>query len=129
MESAANEERERLFNENVERLTELAARAVLIRGMDPERVAVVAIHVDDPDWTDLAERLMPGTDWDAFRNQGLMPIARGSVEWGTVEYICAVCPDVSGVLDRESTLGHLYAFVLAEGGVSVYEVPYTGAEA
>lgn len=129
MSAPGDKERDSLFYSNVDRLSELAARAVMILEKNPAEVAVVAIDVDDPEWTHLVRELMPGTNWDTFRDQGLMPVARGSVGWGTVEYICFVCPDVNGLLEREATPGHLYALVLARGGVSVYEVSYAGDQA
>jgi hypothetical protein len=121
-----DELRDEIFYKNRERLCELASRAVFVHGKDSDKVAVVAVQVDDPFWGHLADALMPDADWEAIRAQGMEPLARGSVEWSTIEVICEFCPDVSGLLARPSTAGTVYALVLAENGVAVYEVPYTG---
>ncbi len=42
-----------------------------ILNYNPTEVAVVAIDVDDPSWSLLVDRLMPGHDWQAIRDEGL----------------------------------------------------------
>jgi hypothetical protein len=123
---SGNKFRDQIFYKNRDRLCELASRAVFVHGKDPEKVAVVAVQVDDPFWGHLADALMPEADWGAIRAQGMEPLARGSVEWSTVEVICDVCPGVACVLERPSMAGTVYALVLADNGVAIYEVPYTG---
>ena len=72
------------------------------------------------------EVLMPNHDWQRYRDRGETPLANGSVLWSTVEYICRCAPDVNIVLTKAPPDGHVYAFVMAAGGVSVYVVPHTG---
>lgn len=47
------------------------------RGYSPNDVVVTCINVDDPNGGPIADLLMPGQDWQAFRDQGQIPIARG----------------------------------------------------
>jgi hypothetical protein len=124
-----DELRQEIFDANSDRLIEKAQRAVNVLGMLPKDVVVVAIHVDDPEWTDLANKLVPGEDWQRFRDRGELPIARGSASWGVAEYIQHVCPDVAIAIEAGPPEGHLFAFVMAAGGVSVFAVPYSGMAA
>ncbi len=52
-----------------ERITEL--------GLSPADVIITLLNVDDPQGGVLAEALMPGHDWQAIRDTGAIPFARG----------------------------------------------------
>jgi len=120
------EERDRMFYLNYDFLSHKAYRAVSVLNMSPSEVAVVVINVDDEAWTELANILTPGKDWQKYRDRGEIPISRGSVTWETVELVCSVVPGIDKVLKMKPSDGHLYALVLAAGGASVYEVPFDG---
>lgn len=47
------------------------------RGLSPDQVVIVLLNVDDPNGGQLAEALMPGTDWQPTRDLGQVPYARG----------------------------------------------------
>lgn len=47
------------------------------RGLDPKQVIVVIINVDDPHGNPIAEGLMPGHNWQEYRDRGETPYARG----------------------------------------------------
>jgi hypothetical protein len=47
------------------------------RGDDPREVVITLINVDDPHGGPLADILMPGVDWQQFRDRGETPYARG----------------------------------------------------
>lgn len=47
--------------------------------MDPTTVVIVLINVDSPYGGEIAEVLMPGHDWQQYRDQGQIPFARGIV--------------------------------------------------
>ena len=48
------------------------------RGDDPDVIAIVLINVDDTELNrSLADTLMPGHDWQVFRDRGEIPFARG----------------------------------------------------
>lgn len=116
--------RHEFYKANYGNLVDKAYRAINELKIEPSEAAVVAIDVDDPDWSDLANQLMPGEDWQATRDAGMRPVARGSVTWEVVEYIKAVAPSIAEGIEGPPKEGHLYAFIMAAGGVSVYEVPY-----
>lgn len=114
--------REALWRLNRERLAELAWRALHVKKMKPEDFLIVCIDVDDPAWTDLVDALMPEHDWDAYRQRGEAPVARGSVERASVgEYLSRVIPGIAGRL-RNPDEGEIQVVVLAAGGGSIYLV-------
>lgn len=117
--------RQVIFDDCAQRLADMAYRAINVLKKDPGDIVTVAIHVDDPAWTDLAEHLMPGTDWQAFRDRGEKPVARGTTTGGVMEYIAKVCPDICEAIMAGPPEGYLFAFVMDGGGASVYTVPYT----
>lgn len=62
----------RLLAANAERVEHFAARA---QGRD--NVCFVLLDVDDPRGAVLADKLMPGHDWQQYRDRGEKPLARG----------------------------------------------------
>lgn len=52
-------------------------RRLTERGMTPDQAVIVLLNVDDVHGGPLAELLMPGHDWQAIRDQGEVPFARG----------------------------------------------------
>lgn len=49
------------------------------KGLDPEKMAIVVINVDDPHGAPIAELLMPNFNWQEIRDKGEIPFARGLV--------------------------------------------------
>jgi hypothetical protein len=54
-------------------------KRVTEKEMDPTTVVIVLINDDSPDGGEIAEVLMPGHDWQQYRDQGEIPFARGIV--------------------------------------------------
>ncbi len=52
-------------------------RRMRARGFTPEQMVIVFLNADDAHGGPLAERLMPEEDWQQYRDQGLVPFARG----------------------------------------------------
>jgi len=59
-----------------ERVAHFCGR-ILQRGMTPAEVVIVLINVDTEIGSVLADHLMPGADWQAMRDRGEVPFARG----------------------------------------------------
>lgn len=72
VEALAKDACQRLLAANAERLEHFAERA---KGRD--NVCFVLLDVDDPRGAAVAERLMPGHDWQSYRRRGEKPVARG----------------------------------------------------
>jgi len=112
-------ERHNLFELNVVRLAQLAYKG-LNRGMKPDEFAVICIDVDDPTWTDEVEVLMPGHDWQQYRDHGEKPIARGNVSAEFCRYIGRIVPGISKELLKDVSRDRIQVIVLGSGGASLY---------
>lgn len=117
----STEARDEFFQPNKERLEHMAFKATR-KGLTPSEFVAVAIDVDDPSWTEVVEHLMPGYDWQAIRDRGEKPVARGTVQSGIIDYLCDVVPDIAPALRNELPSGAVRAVILAEGGASVYHI-------
>lgn len=117
--------RQEIFDDSAQRLSDMAYRAIHELGKNPEDIVMVAIHVDDPEWTFVADALMPGCDWQPLRDRGEKPIARGSaMADGICEMLSELVPDLAETIAAGPPDRHLFAFVMDGGGASVYAVPY-----
>ncbi len=119
------EKRQKFFELNRKRLEELAYRALYVLKMNPEDFIIVCIEVDDPNWTGLADHLMPDYDWQKIRDRGEIPVARGSVHASVREFIKEVVPDIAEALYRKLPDGYVRAVVMGIGGASVYFIQPT----
>jgi hypothetical protein len=52
-------------------------RRLAERGMTPDQAVIVLLNVDDPHGGPLADMLMPGHNWQEYRDKGEVPFARG----------------------------------------------------
>lgn len=71
-----------LFDANRERIDHFIERARVLGQAD---VVIVILNVDDVHGGPIAELLMPGHDWQAYRDRGEIPIARGLAGRGGIE--------------------------------------------
>ncbi len=56
--------------------------------LDPTTVVINLINVDSPYGVEIAEALMPGHDWQQYRDKGEIPFARGlAMKEGMIEII------------------------------------------
>ena len=67
---------ERTLDAHRDRIAHFVGRAKVL-GRSVEDTVIVLLNVDDPIGGALAEALMPGTDWQPFRDRGEVPFARG----------------------------------------------------
>jgi len=114
--------RHEIMEVNAERLTQIAHRAIHVRGLKTNDFIVVCIMVDSR-WRPLVDQLMPNHDWQQYRDQGMKPIARGSVVLNSIaprlinelpglrDSLCEVYPD-----------GKAKAIVLDDTGGTVYQI-------
>jgi hypothetical protein len=109
------------------RLSEIASRAITLHGRTPEDFAVISIHVDDPKWRPLVDKLMPNTpeaEWQRIRDQDETPIASGSIPQETLEILCDLLPGIGRIRKERPPKGEVYALIFGDGGCSVYSVPF-----
>lgn len=56
--------------------------------LDPNSVVITIINVDSPYGPEITEALMPGYDWQQYRDKGEIPFARGlAMKEGMIEMI------------------------------------------
>lgn len=79
----------RLLKLNAEPIARFKARiAELWR--TAEDTVIMLINVDDVNGAELADLTMPGHDWQQYRNQGLLPVARGIQDKALMEKVLDV---------------------------------------
>lgn len=84
-----------LLRENKDRVGHFARRVRELRKL-PNTLVIVIIDVDDPRGSVLADALMPGADWQAYRSRGEKPIARGLAErQGVREFVARMDPSAA----------------------------------
>lgn len=111
------------FDANAERAAHFARR-IRERGDDPAVMGIVILAVDDPHGGLIAEGLMPGFDWQAIRNRGEVPFARGIVERAGIA-------DAIGLFDTEAaekarSMPGVVAIVVDNGVADVFDAQKAG---
>ena len=87
---------------NADRVAHFKGRLAEL-GLSPRDAVITVINVDDPHGAVLAEALMPGHDWQAYRDRGETPFARGlSSTEGVQGFLDAMDEDAATKL-REMT--------------------------
>jgi hypothetical protein len=90
-------------------------------GAGPGDVIIVLVQVDDPYGAVLAEALMPGYDWQAFRDRGEAPLARGLAgRPGIAEAVAFLDPEAG---KRLEAIQGLAVAVVGYGTAEVYPAP------
>jgi hypothetical protein len=88
------------------------------RGDDPRDVVITLIRVDDPHGGPLADALMPGMNWQLFRDRGEAPYARGLAGREFIQ-------DALELFDPEAAkklrLMHIACVVIDHGVAEVFE--------
>ena len=119
--SPAAQERHLFALANWSRLQHFVYRALNVRGKRNDEEVVVCIKVDSR-WRYLVDMLMPGADWQQYRNQGQELVARGCASFGTCKHLAEKLPDVASVLMEVPEAGKMKCVVLDDGGCTVYDM-------
>ncbi len=85
------------------------------RGDDPVATAIVVVNVDDSHGGIIADMLMPGTNWQEFRDRGEVPFARGLVGREFIQHALE-CFDTEAASNLKSVEGT--AIVIVDHGVA-----------
>lgn len=113
----ADMERALFYHANEERLLQLAQRAEEKTQAEGVCYGVICIDVDDPTFLDIVEALIPGHDWQAYRDQGQRPCARGVL---VDELLRALVDDFFPAAKEEFKNQQTNILVCASGGCSVF---------
>lgn len=106
---------------NEDRINHFVTR-IRDRGDSWQDFVVVCIQVDDPFGAELAELLMPGHDWQVYRDRGEIPVARGLASRAGIEAILKEFRPEAGKALSE-TRG--YAAVIVGEGTAL-AIPWEG---
>lgn len=106
-----------VFAAQRERVAHFVRRAAEL-GRRPADVVIVLLAVDDPAGAELAEHLMPGTDWQSIRDCGEVPFARGLAGRAGIEGIVDELDPAQAI--RLRAMPCLAVVVVAHGGVGVF---------
>lgn len=104
------------------------ARRMVERGSDPRETSILLVDVEDAHGGALADLLMPGHDWQAYRDRGEHPVAVGLVpSRGMAPVVDAIQGGAAEALTCVDD-GHAAVIVVAGGSCSVRSVrlPETG---
>jgi hypothetical protein len=77
-----------LLDDSSERVQYFKGR-MIERGLPTKEFCIVLLNVDDRHGGPIADLLMPGHDWQAYRDQGQLPVARGMASRGALSEIVA----------------------------------------
>lgn len=119
--SAAAEKRHEMVVQSYGRLQHFAYRAQTVHNLSNEDVVVTCIAVDSR-WRPLVDKLMPNENWQAIRDLGQIPVARGTAFFPICKVIAEAMPDLAEVLLEKPSEGHYKLIALDDGGCTVYEI-------
>jgi hypothetical protein len=115
---AACDPRMRFFALNRRSLARFRDR--IVQKGTAEEEFIVCINMNDPEWSLLGETLMPGHDWQSYRERGEIPVARGIVKAeGIAELLSEVVPVIAPVMKRNRN-DMIRVFILSNGGASAF---------
>lgn len=114
--------RREMVEQSAERLRQMARRAAYERGLSRDKFVMVCIQVDDPRWRYIVDQLMPGADWQRYRDRGEEPVARGSVTFAICEEIGEHLPDLVDALMEVPAEGYVKLIALGWDGATVYDI-------
>lgn len=121
--SESAEGRHAIFLQCVDRLRHFAYRAMSDHGLANDKFIVVCIAVDSS-WRWLVDILIPGGDWQRYRDRGEKPVARGCVSFNENfrRIIFAELPELEACLSERPREGTVNCIVLDDSGGTVYEI-------
>lgn len=114
--------RHQLLAESEERIAHFARR-VRERGLNPSAVVIVVLDVDHPIGGLLADVLMPGHDWQRYRDEGARPVARGIATLdGIADVVAAAWGDTCAEKLRSAPPGSVAVCCIGDGGITTANV-------
>lgn len=108
------------FLANIERVEHFVKRAAVL-GRTAEDTVIVLINVDDIHGREMADGIMPGYDWQQYRDQGLVPFARGLAEREGIQRVIDLFDSFAG--DQLRQREGLAVVVVDHGVAAIYPAP------
>lgn len=123
--------RREVAKSNEKLLASMALKALTITDVDEEFVLAI-IHVDEPIWVPLLDKLNPDWENDLFGDGDKKDgnrFAIGTFDVGLVDFLVQVSPEDEIEIRRPARDGYVKVFVLAFGGIDLFYVRYGLPEA
>ncbi len=115
-----------LFRANVERVMHFTQRVNEL-GRSGQDTVITVLNVDDPIGGVLADILMPGQDWQRYRDAGEVPVARGlASKSGISEFLEEAGYEIAA--NELAGTDKLRVLVLDSGVALVMDVDFTAPE-
>ncbi len=89
-----------LFGDNADRIAHFKGR-LAAKGLSDKEYCIVLLNVDDVHGGPIADVLMPGFDWQAVRDQGQVPIARGLADRLWLQEVVSTFDDLASAKLRD----------------------------
>lgn len=96
-------------------------RRMTERGDSPEDVVITILNVDDPNGGLVADLLMPDFNWQAMRDRGEVPFARGLAARAGIQAILEEFGEKAAAATLRRMTGVIAVVVIDHGAVEVFE--------
>lgn len=110
---------ENTYLNQIERVRHFKNR-IAEKELDPKSVVIVLINVDSPYGGEVAEIIMPGHDWQQYRDNGQIPFARGlAMKEGVTELIATFDKEAA---EKITQMEQIPVVVMDHGVVEIFPV-------
>jgi hypothetical protein len=117
----AAEYRKKLFEKHLPDLQIAAMKTVAELGLKNNEFIALIIQVDSG-WRTIVDKMMPGYNWQAVRDEGKEPIVKGVTHWSFCEFVAKHVHGIAGPALALPIDDRVKAFVLSHQGASVFEI-------
>lgn len=90
------------------------------KGLNPDNVVIIVINVDSPYGPEIADAIMPGHNWQQYRDKGEVPFATGlAIKEGMIEMIALFDKEAS---EKVTQIKGVPVIVVNYGVVEIFPV-------
>jgi len=113
---------ENTYISQIDRIEHLKNR-ITEKELDPKTVVIVIINVDSPYGPEIAEALMPGHDWQQYRDRGEIPFAKGlAIKERMTEMIATFD---KGASEKMTSMKEIPVMVIDHGVVEIFPIDFS----
>lgn len=119
--AVAKENCRRTMSVQIERVRYFVGRIAAL-GRSPQDTIIILANVDDVHGRHVADSVMPGADWQQFRDRGEVPFARGLVSRDGMQSVLDAADPFAAQKLRETPDGVVAVIVVDHGAFEVFPV-------
>lgn len=108
----------KLFEVNADRVAHFKNR-MKEKGLSPEQAVITVINADDVHGGPIAEALMPGHDWQQYRDRGEVPLARGLAQRDGIQKVLSKFDEIAA--KKLQDMKEIAVVVVDHGTAEVFE--------